>query len=52
MSLQNWGGVQISCSLCASIGKSSTTNQAYIYVMVIDDDSNKERNEAGIHPNP
>lgn len=45
------GGVEISCSLCAGIGKSSTTNQAYIYVMVIENDPNQKRDQEGVHPN-
>jgi hypothetical protein len=44
------GGVKIACSLCAGIGKSRTTNQAYTYVMVIENDPNQERNETRIHP--
>lgn len=46
------GGVEISCSLCAGIGKSRTCNQSYIYVMVVEDDKDQERNEKGIHRNP
>lgn len=43
-------GGQTACSLC-TIGKGQTTNQTYIYVMVIEDDKDQERNEEGIHPN-
>lgn len=42
------GGVEISCSLCAGIGKGQTTNQTYIYVMVIEDVSDEEEKDPGI----
>lgn len=41
------GGVEVSCSLCAAIGKSRTTNQAYIYVMVIEDEDNRTNEAKG-----
>ena len=40
--------IDIACTLCASEGKNRTFNQAYNYVMVIDDDTSKECNETGI----
>ena len=32
----------ISCSLCAGIGKSRTTNQSYIYILVVEDEERME----------